>query len=130
MKINRCLIQIFVNDLDKSIAWYKEKLGMDLISHAKEWESATMRVGGVDYDVCQPIPKWGSNWLKAKRNIGGLRGIFFYTDNINQTYKEMKTKRDKFLKAPFKTPWGEYKAHFVDIDGNEFSLCEGHVHES
>lgn len=77
----------------------------------------------------QPIPKWGSNWMKAKRNIGGLRGIFFYTEDINKTYADMKTNGVKFLKPPFKTPWGEYKAHFVDPDGNEFSLCEGHIHE-
>lgn len=124
MTVTKCLIQIFVTDLDKSIAWYKEKLGMEMVSHSSEWKSATMRIGEVDYDICQPIPKWGSNWLKAKKNIGGLRGIFFYTDDINKTYKEMKTKGVKFLKPPFKTPWGEYKAHFVDLDSNEFSLVQ------
>jgi len=124
MDIYRCLIQIFVTDLDKSVKWYQEKLGMELIEKSNEWKSATMRLCGVNYDICQPIAKWGSNWLKAKRNIGGLRGIFFYTKNIDITYQELKSKGVKFLKPPFKTPWGEYKAHFVDPDNNEFSLVQ------
>lgn len=129
MKITKCLIQIFVTDLDRSIDWYKKNLGMTLVSRSDEWKSATMRIGGVDYDICQPIPKWGSNWIKAKKNISGLQGIFFYTEDINGTYKEMYANGVKFLKPPFKTPWGEYKAHFIDPDKNEFSLCEGHIHE-
>lgn len=122
MEITKCLIQIFVKNLDQAINWYKGKLGMVLISRSDEWKSATMRIAGVDYDICQPIPKWGSNWKKAKQNIGGLKGIFFYTDDIDKTYQRMRTNGVKFLKPPFKTPWGEHKAHFVDPDGNEFSL--------
>jgi catechol 2,3-dioxygenase-like lactoylglutathione lyase family enzyme len=124
MLITNCLIQIFVSDLDKSIPWYQEKLGMELVSRDDEWKSATMRIGDVDFDICQPFAKWGLNWNKARKNTGGLRGIFFYTDNINKTYEEMKSKGVKFLKPPFKTPWGEDKANFVDLDGNEFSLVE------
>lgn len=124
MKIHRCLIQIFVKDFYKAIKWYKEKLGMKLVVKYNDYKSAVMRLAGVDYDICQPIPKWGSNWIKAKRNIGGLRGIFFYTKNVNKAYQELKSKGVKFLKPPFKTPWGEYKAHFIDPDGNEFSLCQ------
>ena len=124
MDISRCLIQIFVKDLDKAVKWYKEKLGMKLIEKSDEWKSATLRFCGVDYDICQPIPKWGSNWIKAKRNIGGLRGIFFYTKDINKAYQELKSKGVKFQRPPFKTHWGEYKAHFIDPDGNEFSLCQ------
>lgn len=97
---------------------------MKLVKKYDEWKSVVMTIGGVDYDICQPIPKWGSNWIKAKRNIGDLRGIFFYTKDINKTYQELKSKGVKFLKPPFKTPWGEYKAHFVDLDGNELSLCQ------
>lgn len=44
---------------------------------------------------------------------------------INKTYQKLQSKGVKFLRPPFKTPWGEYKAHFVDPDGNEFSLCQG-----
>lgn len=80
--------------LDKSIRLYREKVGMELVGHSDEWKSATMKIGSVDYDICQPVPKWRSNWMKAKRNIGGLRGIFFYTNNINKTYEEMKTRGD------------------------------------
>jgi len=124
MGIHRCLIQIFVSDFDKSVKWYKEILGMEFVSKSDEWKSATFRLAGVNYDICQPNSKWGSNWLKAKRNIGGLRGIFFYTEDINKTFQEFKLKGVKFLKPPFKTPWGEYKAHFIDPDGNEFSLVQ------
>jgi catechol 2,3-dioxygenase-like lactoylglutathione lyase family enzyme len=124
----RCLIQIFVSDLDRAIEWYRDILGMVLISKYEKWKSATMRIGGVDFDICQPIPKWGPNWIKAKRNIGGLRGIFFYTKDIHKSYQLLKSKGVRFTKPPFKTPWGEYKANFLDIDGNEFSLCQGEAH--
>jgi catechol 2,3-dioxygenase-like lactoylglutathione lyase family enzyme len=124
MEVTKCLIQIFVSDLDKAITWYVEKLGMKLVSRSDDWKSATLSIGGVNYDICQPIPKWGSNWLKAKNKIGGLKGIFFYIKDINQSFIEMKSKGVKFLHPPFKTPWGECKAHFVDLDKNEFSLVQ------
>jgi len=57
MDIYRCLIQIFVTDLDKSVKWYQEKLGMELIEKFNEWKSATMRLCDVNYDICQPIAK-------------------------------------------------------------------------
>lgn len=122
--IKSCLIQIFVKDFKESVEWYKEKLGFELLDYSEEWKSATLRGGGVFFDICQPIPKWGSNWMKAKRNIGGLRGIHFNVLDINEAYRKLKRKGVKFLKPPFKTPWGGYKAHFVDFSGNEFSLCQ------
>jgi catechol 2,3-dioxygenase-like lactoylglutathione lyase family enzyme len=124
MDIFECLIQIFVSDLDKSLKWYQDKLCMELVSKSNEWKSATLKLSGVYFDICQPVAKWGLNWIKAKRNIGGLRGIFFYTEDISKTYHKLKLKGVKFLKPPFKTPWGEYKANFIDPDGNEFSLCQ------
>jgi len=124
MKTKSCLIQIFVSDFKKAEDWYQKMLGTQLKNKSDEWKSISMELTGVVFDICQPIPKWGTNWVKVKKLIGGLKGIFFYVDDINSTYKELKTKGVEFLKPPFKTPWGEYKANFIDPDGNEFSLVQ------
>lgn len=124
MRTKLCLIQIFVTDLKRAERWYREVLGMKMVRRSEKWKSLSMELSGVTFDICQPIPKWGANWIKAKRLIGGLKGIFFYVDNIDKAHRELKTKSVKFLKLPFKTPWGEYKANFVDPDGNEFSLVQ------
>lgn len=122
--IYRCLIQIFVSDYNRSVDWYRDNLGMELVTRSDKWKSATLRLAGVEYDICQPNRQWGSNWMKAKKQIGGLRGIFFYTKNISETYQMLSAKGVQFIRPPFTTPWGERKAHFIDPDRNEFSLIQ------
>ncbi len=115
-------IQIFVYDIGKAKEWYSKILGMELIEEYPEFQCILMKLGDVEFDIGVPNLSWGQGWEKVK--IGGRANIFFETDDIFKAVKELKEKGVKFDEEPSKRPWGEYKAVFVDPDGNEFNLIE------
>lgn len=81
-----------------------------------------MKLNNTEFDIGTPNPTWGQGWKTVK--IGGRTPIFFETNNIHQTVKELKSKEVKFIEKISKRPWGEYKAVFADPDGNEFNLIQ------
>lgn len=122
MKLKPGPIQIFVSDLEKAKKWYSKVLGMKIIEEYSDFKCVLMKLGRIEFDIGIPNPSWGKDWKKVK--IGGRTPIFFETDDIFKTVNKLKKKGVKFIKEPYKTPWKEYKAIFIDPDGNEFSLIQ------
>ena len=126
-KIKVSAIELIVSDLEKSLNWYREKLGAHVVAEYKEWKCVNFKIGKseVVIDMGQPDPSWGKEeYKKAKERIGKSTGIMFETDDINETYRVLKEKGVKFIQPPTKTNWGEVRAIFVDPDGNEFKIFE------
>jgi len=115
-------IQIFVSDVEKSKQWYFQVLGMKLIEEHPEFRCVLMKLNNIEFDIGTPMPKWGKGWDRVK--IGGRTNIFFETKDIKRAVEELKEKGAKFIEEISKRSWGEYKAVFIDLDGNEFNLIE------
>jgi len=122
MKLKVGPIQIFVSDLEKAKKWYTKILGMKLIEEYPDFKCILLRLGKAEFDIGVPDQSWGEGWDKVK--IGGRTPIFFETDNIEETWKELKKRGVKVVEELSKRPWGETKAVFADPDGNEFNLIE------
>ncbi len=114
--------QIFVSDVKKARKWYSEVLGLKLVENYPRFKCVLMKLGDVEFDIGKPIPEWGTGWNKVR--VGGRTPIFFETNNIKQTVKELKQKEVQFIEEISKRPWGEYKAVFIDPDGNELNLIQ------
>lgn len=124
MMIKDILIQIFVSDINKAKKWYIDKLGFKMIEEYPKWKCFYAKIGSVTFDIGEPNSSWGRNWIKAKKKIGGLRGIFFETDDINKEYNKLKKSGVRFTTKPTSMPWSEIKADFIDPDKNEYSLIQ------
>jgi catechol 2,3-dioxygenase-like lactoylglutathione lyase family enzyme len=122
MKLKLGPIQIFVSDLERAKKWYAKVLGMKLIKEYTEFKCILMKLDKVEFDIGVPEPSWGEGWDKVK--IGGRTPIFFETENIEKTWKELKGKGVKIVEELSKRSWNEKKAVFADPDGNEFNLIE------
>jgi uncharacterized glyoxalase superfamily protein PhnB len=60
--------------------------------------------------------------LKLSRKVlGAETGIWFYSNNIQSTYEELKGKRVD-ITAPEKQEWGGVMSKVKDQDGNSFSI--------
>jgi predicted enzyme related to lactoylglutathione lyase len=81
-----------------------------------------MKLGKTHFYIETPNPKWGEGWNTVK--IGGRTPIIFVTKNIEKAVKYLKQKKVKIIEEISKRPWGQYKAVFVDPDGNEFNLVK------
>jgi catechol 2,3-dioxygenase-like lactoylglutathione lyase family enzyme len=115
-------IQIFVSDVKKAEKWYFKVLGMKLVKRYPKFKCILMKLNNIEFDIGTPDSSWGEGWATVK--VGGRTNIFFETDDIFKTVKELKKEKVKFIEEPSKRVWGEYKAVFTDPDGNEFNLIE------
>jgi catechol 2,3-dioxygenase-like lactoylglutathione lyase family enzyme len=106
-----------VTDQDRSLSFYTEKLGFRLVtdqpfSETQRW--IELGIPGADTRIV--LFKFGEN-LKP----GGQMNVTFWTDDVEATARELKSKGVQFVMEPKREDWGTAAA-FQDIDGNRFIL--------
>jgi catechol 2,3-dioxygenase-like lactoylglutathione lyase family enzyme len=128
--------QVWVHDQDEALAFYTEKLGMEVradvtlpemgdfrwLTVAPPGESETalvlMAIPGppvVDAETADQIRS-----LMAK---GAAGAIFLTTEDCRASYEELKERGVEFSEAPEERPYG-VDAGFRDPSGNSFRLTE------
>jgi catechol 2,3-dioxygenase-like lactoylglutathione lyase family enzyme len=127
--------QVWVHDQDEALAFYTEKLGMELRDDVTVPEMGNFRwltVGLPGQDVAitlMAVPgppvfeeetRQQINALLAKGAAGGL---FFRTDDVQRDYEELKGRGVEFAQEPTKQPYG-IDAGFRDPSGNHFRLAQ------
>ena len=61
-------------------------------------------------------------WVEAvKKGIGTETGIWFYSDEMQSTYEELKNKGVE-ITPPERQEWGGIMSKFEDRDGNSYSI--------
>jgi catechol 2,3-dioxygenase-like lactoylglutathione lyase family enzyme len=124
---------IYVEDQDRALRFYTEKLGLvvrtDVTMDSFRW----LTLGTPDQPDLEIVlmqPKAGFMFDEATvKTIGELRkkgafgGGVFQTDDCKKTYQELKAKGVEFNAEPAEKPYG-IEAVFRDDSGNWFSLTQ------
>ena len=128
-------VQVWVHDQDEALAYYTEKLGMELREDVTVPEMGNFRwlsVGVPGQDVAitlMAIPGPPVFDEETRRQIqtllskGASGGLFFSTDDAQQTYEELKTRGVDFTQEPTEQPYG-IDAGFRDASGNHFRVVQ------
>jgi catechol 2,3-dioxygenase-like lactoylglutathione lyase family enzyme len=128
-------VQVWVHDQDEALAYYTEKLGMELREDVTVPEMGNFRwlsVGVPGQDVAitlMAIPGPPVFDEETRRQIqtllskGASGGLFFSTDDAQQTYEELKTRGVDFTQEPTEQPYG-VDAGFRDASGNHFRVVQ------
>jgi len=105
-----------VNDLDRSIAWFKEMLGFELSFRVDEagWAEVESSVTGVTIGL-------GQN--EEVEGRGGTTPVFGVKD-IAAARKELEEKAVRFDGETVEIPGMVKLATFFDLDGNSYMLAE------
>ena len=53
-------------------------------------------------------------WNKQKKEIGTMTNLWFYTKNIDDTYKELQEKEVNIAREPKKQDWGGIMSQIKD----------------
>ncbi len=106
-----------VTDQDRALAFYTEKLGFRLLtdqpfSNEQRW----IELGIPGADTRLVLFHMGGD-LKP----GGQMNVTFWTDDVEATARELKSKGVQFTMEPKRQDWGTAAA-FTDVDGNCFVL--------
>jgi len=118
MITNIATAAIYVEDQQKSLYFWTKMLGFEMrANHAMGAEGNWIEVAPKGAQSCIVLyPKsMMANWGERRPSI------VFFCDNVEKTYKELKSKGVKFTEEPKKMSWGVC-AMFEDPDGNQFLL--------
>ena len=128
--------QVWVHDQDEALAFYTEKLGMEVREDVTVPEMGNFRwlsvgVPGQE-DVAITLmavpgpPVFEESTRQQIQELlakGAAGGLFFITDDIRKTYEEFKSRGVEFTQEPTEQPYGT-DAGFRDVSGNHFRVME------
>ncbi|HKU83415.1 MAG TPA: VOC family protein [Candidatus Nitrosocosmicus sp.] len=112
---------VFVKDQQESLNFWIEKLGFEVICDIK-LESNIRWVEIAPISSNSSINLYPKS-LISKKDLKPMPVIVFRTDDILNTFKNLKAKGVTFSRNPLKSILGIY-AMFKDLDGNEFLILE------
>ena len=129
-------VNVWVHDQDEALAFYTEKLGMELRDDVTVAEMGNFRwltvgpAGQPDValtlmDVPGP-PVFDTDTLAQIKDLmakGAAGGLFFSTDDCRATYAELKGRGVEFSEEPTERPYG-IDAAFRDPSGNQIRLVQ------
>jgi predicted enzyme related to lactoylglutathione lyase len=127
--------QVWVDDQDEALAFYTEKLGMELREDVTVPELGNFRwlsvgVPGQDVSItlmAVPGPpvfeEETRSQILALLAKGAAGGLFFATDDCKASYEELKKRGVEFAQEPTEQPYG-LDAGFRDPSGNHFRMMQ------
>jgi len=127
--------QIWVHDQDEALAFYTEKLGLELREDVTVPELGNFRwlsVGIPGQDVSITLmaipgpPVFDEETRKQITDLlakGASGGLFFAADDCRASYEELKSRGVEFLQEPTEQPYG-LDAGFRDPSGNNFRMMQ------
>jgi len=133
IKINSA--QLWVHDQDEALAFYTEKLGMEVKSDVTVEELGNFRwlaVGPTDQDmaiVLMAIPGEPVMDDETKLQVRELMGkgfagtVFLETDDVRKDYEELKARGVEFTEEPEERPYG-IDCGLRDPSGNHMRLTQ------
>jgi catechol 2,3-dioxygenase-like lactoylglutathione lyase family enzyme len=128
-------VTIWVHDQDEALAFYTEKLGLELrddvtVPELNNFRWLTVGIPGQDVAVSLvaiPGPPVFDEDTRAQiLNVmakGAAGGLIFSTDNCQASYEELKNKGVEFQQEPSEQPYG-IDAGFRDPSGNQARMVQ------
>jgi predicted enzyme related to lactoylglutathione lyase len=128
--------QLWVHDQDEALAFYTEKLGMEVRSDVTLAELGDFRwltvspAGQEDFSiVLMAIPgppvfePDTSEQVRSLMAKGAAGAVFLTTDDCRASYEELKGRGVEFIEEPEERPYG-IDAGFRDPSGNHLRLTQ------
>jgi catechol 2,3-dioxygenase-like lactoylglutathione lyase family enzyme len=129
-------VQVWVHDQDEALAFYTDKLGMELREDVTVPEMGNFRWLSVGVPGQEDVsitlmavpgpPVFDEDTQKQIQALlakGASGGLFFATDDVKKSYEELKSRGVEFGQEPTEQPYG-IDAGFRDPSGNNFRMAQ------
>jgi uncharacterized glyoxalase superfamily protein PhnB len=136
MSIKIANSQLWVHDQDEALAFYTEKLGMEVRTDVTLPEMGDFRwlavgpAGQPDFAIVlmaipgEPVMDAETGAQVEALMAKGFAGtVFLTTDDCQASYEELKARGVEFTEAPEQRPYG-IDSGFRDPSGNSFRLTQ------
>ena len=108
-------VNIFVTDLNRAVAFYRDALGFALQYSSPEHGYASFAAGGVRLGVALP----GADHADL---VGRHTGVGLNVADLEAEHTRLAGLGVHFTMLPTRQPWGGFMAMIADVDGNVFYL--------
>ena len=127
MKQHIAHIALVVDDYDKAIEFYTQKLHFDLIedtilSDTKRWVLVAPK-GSQECRLLLAKAASASQLSSVGNQTGGRVFLFLYTDNFQRDFENLQKQNIKIIRQPITEAYGTV-AVFEDLYGNLWDLIE------
>jgi catechol 2,3-dioxygenase-like lactoylglutathione lyase family enzyme len=129
-------VNVWVQDQDEALAFYTEKVGLELredvtVAEMGDFRWLTVGVPGQEGVALALLPVPGPPVFDAETKAqldalvakGAAGGLFFGTDDVRGTYEELKGRGVEFTQEPTQQPYG-VDAGFRDPFGNQIRMAQ------
>ena len=128
-------VQVWVHDQDEALAFYTDKLGLEVREDVTLPEMGNFRwlsVGVPGQDVSITLmavpgpPVFDESTREQIQSLlakGASGGLFFAADDCRASYEELKSRGVEFQQEPTEQPYG-IDAGFRDPSGNSFRMVQ------
>jgi len=117
-------IILFVEDLQRSKAFYHEMLGLDV--EFEDDESVSFKVEGLAFIVLQVdrarVQLQGEP--TATPRAGATAFLTTFSDDVDALHARLVERRIHFFQTPTDQPWGMRTAYFKDPDGHVWEIAQ------
>jgi catechol 2,3-dioxygenase-like lactoylglutathione lyase family enzyme len=111
-----------VNDLEKSLAWYRDVLGFAVEETWKDEGKVvgvSLRAGNVSFMIGQDDWKKGRDRTKGE----GFRIFCLTKGNVDDLAKRIEAKGGRLDRGPTDEPWGVRDISLTDPDGFKITIA-------
>jgi lactoylglutathione lyase len=120
---------IYVSNQSRAVEFYTQKLGFEVKSNMQfgeylKWIEVAPKESNSTLSLVEPnreLLKTDEEINRAKMKIGTDTDVWFYANDVESTYEELKSKGVNLTK-PEKQDWGGTMSILKDQDGNLFGL--------
>jgi predicted enzyme related to lactoylglutathione lyase len=102
---------VYVQDQDRALAFYTEKLGLKVFTDQPMGEGRWIELQVPGAETLLVL------WKDAAHTAGPMPAVVFVAANVQRAYEELKGRGVEFTDPPRKEPWGEF-AMLKDSEGN------------
>ena len=117
-------IILFVDELQRSKAFYHEVLGLDV--EFEDDESVGFKVEGLAFIVLQVdrAREQLQGEPTASPRAGATAFLTTFTDDVDALYVDLVERGVRFFQRPADQPWGMRTAYFKDPDGHVWEIAQ------
>jgi len=122
---------ITVNDVDESIAFYGDALGLKVRNDVSSGEYRWVTLGGdgPGAEIVLSVPHAGRSQadgdaLQELLTKGVLPIIVFSSDDVDATFETLRASGAEVLQEPIDQPWGPRDCAFRDPSGNTVRIWQ------
>ncbi|HEY5682033.1 MAG TPA: VOC family protein [Pseudomonadales bacterium] len=116
-------VNVFVSDFDTALAFYRDKLGLEVAMADEEFGYASFDTKGVGFAIAAVGQDAEPAFAPGRHT-----GIGWGVESLDDAYETLRSTGVEFTAPPERQPWGGYMALFEDPDGNVFYLDELREH--